>query len=253
MALVQSAEIAVLENDPDRAAEYALKALVSDDLNVGALEIMAVAHRLAGRKAEVDRVLGWLLEVDPLDHLARFERYLGSRKPEDLEACRALIRSELAHETWLEMAAFYARLGRDGDAAEALKAAPQQTTVLYTLAYLLRDSAPDGERRLSRKGLGRFAPSRLPVPRGGDPRVLVGHRRPPGRLETEVLSRPHPLGQGPARRSERPLRDVRGRRLCALLPRPRRVLREDRRGPGRRRPRQGRSSSTPRAGGPAIR
>ncbi len=95
VALVQSAEIAILENDPDRAAEYALKALVSDDLNVGALEIMAVAHRLAGRKAEVDRVLGWLLEVDPLDHLARFERYLGSRKPEDLEACRALIRSEL--------------------------------------------------------------------------------------------------------------------------------------------------------------
>jgi tetratricopeptide (TPR) repeat protein len=143
VALVQSAEIAVLENDPDRAAEYALKALVSDDLNVGALEIMAVAHRLAGRKSEVDRVLGWLLEVDPLDHLARFERYLGSRKPEDLEACRRLIRSELPHETWLEMAAFYARLGLDGDAAEALKAAPPQTTVLYTLAYLLRDSAPD--------------------------------------------------------------------------------------------------------------
>jgi Tfp pilus assembly protein PilF len=142
VALVQSAEIAILEKDFDRAAEYAIKALVSDDLNVNALEVLAVAQRLAGRRSEVKRVLGWLIEVDPLDHLARFERYLGSRKPEDLEACRTLIRNELPHETWLEMAAFYARLGLAGDAVEALKAAPAQTTILYTLAYLLRDSAP---------------------------------------------------------------------------------------------------------------
>ncbi len=142
VALVQSAEIAVQEKDYDRASEYALRALVSDDLNVNALEVLAVAHRLAGRKAEVKRVLGWLGEVDPLDHLARFERYLGSREPADLEACRALIRNELPHETWLEMASFYARLGLDADAATALKAAPEQATVFYTLAYLLRDSSP---------------------------------------------------------------------------------------------------------------
>jgi tetratricopeptide (TPR) repeat protein len=142
VALVQAAEIALLEKDLDRAAEDAFKALVADDLNVNALEVLAVAHRLAGRNAEADRVLGWLLEVDPLDHLARFEKYLRGRKPEELEACRALIRNELPHETWLEMAAFYSRLGLAADAAEALKAAPAQTTVLYTLAHLLRESAP---------------------------------------------------------------------------------------------------------------
>jgi Tfp pilus assembly protein PilF len=142
VALVQSAEIAVQEKDFDRASEHALRALVSDDLNINALEVLAVAHRLAGRKSEVKRVLGWLGEVDPLDHLARFERYLGSGEPADLEACRALIRNELPHETWLEIATFYARLGLDADAAAALRAAPEQTTVLYTLAYLLRDNAP---------------------------------------------------------------------------------------------------------------
>jgi tetratricopeptide (TPR) repeat protein len=40
------------------------------------------------------------------------------------------------------MAAFYVRLGLSADAAEALKSAPAQTTVLYTLAHLLRESAP---------------------------------------------------------------------------------------------------------------
>ena len=151
VALVQSAEIAISEKDFDRASELALRALVSDDLNVNALELLAVAHRLAGRKAEVKRVLGWLGEVDPLDHLARFERYLASGKPEDLEACRALIRNELPHETWLEMAAFYSRLGLEADAATALRAAPEQTTVLYTLAYLLRYSAPDESAALLEK------------------------------------------------------------------------------------------------------
>jgi hypothetical protein len=142
VALVQSAEIALLEKNVDRAAEYALKALVADDLNVGALEVLAVAQRLAGRKSDFNRVLGWLAEVDPLDHLARFERYLFSRDAKDLEACRALVRNELPHETWIEMALFYLRLGLANDAAKALKAAPGHASVLYMLAHLLREAAP---------------------------------------------------------------------------------------------------------------
>jgi hypothetical protein len=142
VALVQSAEIAIIEKDFNRAAEFAYAALTGDNLNVNALEVLAVACRLLGRPAEHGRVLGWLLEQAPLDHLARFERYRASGKPEDLEACRALIRSELPHETWLEMAWFYTRLGLDTDAAAALRAAPEQATVLYTLACLLRENAP---------------------------------------------------------------------------------------------------------------
>ena len=141
VAQVQSAEIAIIEKDFGRAAEYALKALDADARSVNALEVLAAAHRLAGRKAEAGRVLTRLLDLDPLDHLARFERYLLNRNPKDLEACRSLIRNELPHETWLEMATFYARLGLVNDAAAALKAAPVHPTVLYGLAYLLRDSS----------------------------------------------------------------------------------------------------------------
>jgi len=142
VARVQSAEIAILEKDFDKAAEYAFEALVADDLNVNALEVLAVAHRLAGRKAEADRVLGWLLENDPLDHLARFELFLRTREAKDLEACRALVRNELPHETWIEMAAFYQRLGLTADAVTALQASPWHPAVLYWLAYLQRDTSP---------------------------------------------------------------------------------------------------------------
>ncbi|HSA95904.1 MAG TPA: DUF5107 domain-containing protein, partial [Acidobacteriota bacterium] len=142
VARVQSAEIAVIEKDFLKAAETAYAALTGDNLNVNALEVLAVACRLAGRKTEHDRVLGWLLEQDPLDHLGRFERYLRSRRLEDLEACRALIRNELPQETWIEMACFYDRLGLTGDAIEALKAAPKHASVDYWLAYLQRAASP---------------------------------------------------------------------------------------------------------------
>jgi Tfp pilus assembly protein PilF len=142
VAGLQAAEIAILEKDRARALDAAARALEADAGNVNALEIMAVGERLDGRKAEARATLDRLAEVDPLDHLGRFERYLLTREPADLEACRALIRNELPHETWLEMAAFYARLGLVPDAVAALRAAPEQATVLYTLAYLLKDSAP---------------------------------------------------------------------------------------------------------------
>jgi tetratricopeptide (TPR) repeat protein len=142
VALVQTAEIALLEKDYDRASEYATRALVADDLNINACEVLAVSHRLAGRKAEHGRVLGWILEMDPLNHLARFERYLLDRSPETLAACRGFVRNELPHETFIEMATFYDRLGLGGDAIEALKAAPGHTAVDYWLAYLQRDAAP---------------------------------------------------------------------------------------------------------------
>ncbi|MCX6569326.1 MAG: tetratricopeptide repeat protein, partial [Candidatus Aminicenantes bacterium] len=142
VAQVQSAEIAILEKEYGLAEGYALKALETDARGVNALEVLAAAHRLAGRKAEAGRVLDRLLDLDPLDHLARFERYLLDRNPKDLEACRGLIRSELPHETWLEMATFYVRLGLVDDAAAVLRAAPVHPTVFYTLAFLLRDGSP---------------------------------------------------------------------------------------------------------------
>ena len=142
VSFVQSAEIAIVEKDYARAIGLARRALEADASNVNALEIKAVAERLDGRLAEARGTLRRLDELDPLDHLGRFESYLLGRKPAGLEACRALVRNELPHETWLEMAAFYERLGLVPDAVEALKAAPPQATVLYTLAYLLRESAP---------------------------------------------------------------------------------------------------------------
>ena len=52
----------------------------------------------------------------------------------------ALIRNELPHETFLELAAWYHGVGRDGDAAKVLDLAPPTAEVLYWLAWLHRDT-----------------------------------------------------------------------------------------------------------------
>ena len=79
-----------------------------------------------------------LLALDPLNHCARFEKYLhGQASREDFIG---LIRNELPHETYLELAAWYHGLGLDEDAAKVLDLAPPTPEGLYWLAYLRHDA-----------------------------------------------------------------------------------------------------------------
>ena len=90
VASVQSAEIALVEKDYERAAEYAARALVDDDgLNVSACEVLLVARRLAERKAEFERVLGPASRVrppQPPGPLRALPRPFGRQRPSNTAA-----------------------------------------------------------------------------------------------------------------------------------------------------------------------
>jgi tetratricopeptide (TPR) repeat protein len=121
----------------DRALAAAKESLVNNTHNLDALQLCACAQRLQGDAAGADAALAALLELDPLNHFARFERYLrGKVRPNEFTA---LIRNELPYETFLELAAWYHGVGLDTDAAKVLDLAPPTAEVLYWLAYLRRD------------------------------------------------------------------------------------------------------------------
>jgi tetratricopeptide (TPR) repeat protein len=141
-AYAQMAEIALIEKDDAAALEYAGKALDSNSLNLSARELSAVALRKLGRKPAARAVLDDVLEIDPLDHLARFERCLLDGEDSAIRDFKSMIRGELPHETYLETALRYASWGADADAAALLRIAPEQPEVLCWLAWLLRESAP---------------------------------------------------------------------------------------------------------------
>jgi tetratricopeptide (TPR) repeat protein len=122
----------------DRALAAAKESLFSNARNLDALQLCACVQRLRGDASRADAACTVLLELDPLNHFARFERYLrGKARPAEFTA---LIRNELPRETFLELAAWYRGVGLDTEAAKVLDLAPPNAEVLYWLAYLRRDT-----------------------------------------------------------------------------------------------------------------
>jgi len=120
-----------------RALSSAEESLNSNRLNIDAIQLRACIYRLQGRTAAAQSTLQELLELDPLNHFGRFEKYL-LKKAAAAEVI-GLIRNELPQETYLELAAWYRSVGLDEDARKLLELAPPTAEVLYWLAYLRRN------------------------------------------------------------------------------------------------------------------
>jgi len=145
-AYEQLAEIGIAERRPERAAEYARRSLDYNAHNLNTRRLQAILRRLEKDAAAAAKELDEIAKVDPLSHFARFERYLLNPSEANREAFRSLVRGELPHETYLELAMFYFNLGLTTEAVQALEMAPSHPLVDYWLAYLHREDDPAGSR-----------------------------------------------------------------------------------------------------------
>lgn len=137
-ALTELAKEFLREKNYDRAMANAEAALDNDRRNLDAIQIKACVSRICGNKTAAESARQTLLELDSLNHFARFESFLqGKTTGKDFTS---QIRNELPHETYLELAAWYRNAGRDEDAAKLLELAPPTAEVLYWLAYLRHDT-----------------------------------------------------------------------------------------------------------------
>jgi tetratricopeptide (TPR) repeat protein len=136
-ACVELAKEFVREKRYERALTSAQESLDANRQNLDAIQLQGCIHRLEGDAAAAESALKSLAALDPLNHFARFERYLqGKARPEHFTS---LIRNELPHETYLELAAWYRGVGLEKEAAKVLELAPPTAEVLYWLAYLHQD------------------------------------------------------------------------------------------------------------------
>ena len=145
------AESALSEKKFDLAETYARRSIDVNKFDSSAYEILAAVHRKAGRAGAAKQVLSELLDFDPLDHLGRFELALLDPSPKNLEAFKSMIRNELPHESYIEMALTYMRWNCDDDAVAVLRHAPEYPTILYMLALLLRNGSPEESRTFLEK------------------------------------------------------------------------------------------------------
>ncbi len=171
-AYCQLAEICILGSDLPLALTYAERAFAFNTWNIRAREVLAVLHRLLGHADQARAILDDLLSIDPLNHLARCEFWRLDPTEATRDPFTAMIRSELPHEHFLEIALFYHHLGLIDDSVAVLQQAPEYPTVLYWLAYLLAGEAgPDAPGSQSAAVLQRA-------------RVLSPHLVFPFRVET---------------------------------------------------------------------
>jgi Flp pilus assembly protein TadD len=136
------------ERNFDLAQDYLHQSLSYDAYNIRSYQLLATALRLHKQPDKARETLSRILDIDPLNHLARFEQYLLDPGPAALANFKSMIRSEIPHETYLEIAAYYANLKLDDDALKVLEAAPEQATVRFWEAYLLRNKSPERSRKV---------------------------------------------------------------------------------------------------------
>lgn len=141
-ALIELSRLAVRARDLAEAGAYVRQAMNANGLDLEARQLDAVVSRLRGDAAAARSAIDGLLAIDPLNHVARFERYLADRTASQRLAFTSGLRGEMPHETCLEIAIWYQGAGLDDEARAVLELSPARAEVIYWRAYLDRARNP---------------------------------------------------------------------------------------------------------------
>ncbi len=118
-----------------KAMEFAVKAIDFNRYDIRALQVEAIVFRHQNSEKE-KQVLDAILSFDPLNHFARFEKYLVHPSAENKERFTSMIRDEQPIETYLELADTYYKNGCLDECEQVLQLSPTNALVDYWLAFL---------------------------------------------------------------------------------------------------------------------
>jgi predicted Zn-dependent protease len=124
------------EKNWKQAVQYAEKSLASGSANAESQQLQAVAYRQSGMNKEAEAILASMEKNQPLNHYVRFERYLRTKTEKDKTEFLRYIRSELPHETFMEMAIWYESIACNEEALTLYAFAPEYPIAVYQSAYL---------------------------------------------------------------------------------------------------------------------
>lgn len=128
-ANAQLAEMHLRRNEWTQALHFAEKAVEAKPSNELAKQVQLMALRLNKENQKALALALQMLEENPLNHFAAFEKYLITKTPEDQSIFTSAITNEFPQETYLEIAAKYAGVGLFNDAARVLALAPEHPMV----------------------------------------------------------------------------------------------------------------------------
>jgi tetratricopeptide (TPR) repeat protein len=151
-AMVELAKIAFLENDWDKAQVIVNQILETDSKNENAQHLKLAILRKINKKEEATKFVNELIEENPLDHLARVEKYFLTYADEDKKEIVENIKNEFPHENFIEMALWYRSMNDMISAKTLLTLAPTHPMVMLWNSEISNDMVE------AKKGM-EFSPS----------------------------------------------------------------------------------------------
>ena len=135
-AYTELSKIYFKENKIEKAIDYANKSIDFNRYALDAYQLLAVIYRLQNDSQHANKILDTLLSYDPLNHFAKFEKYLLQNSSLNKEQFVGLIKNEMPQETFIELAVWYYNIERKEEAEKVLQLAPPNAEILYWLAFL---------------------------------------------------------------------------------------------------------------------
>ncbi|MEO6313733.1 MAG: DUF5107 domain-containing protein [Chitinophagaceae bacterium] len=132
-----------VDTSNEQAIHYAEKALVYNQQNIAALQVLAVAYRLQNNMSGAREILQRIDGLDPLNSFVKFEQCLWNNTAAARDSLRHALQNEMPDQTWLELALWYYDLGCKKDCIAALQLYPASAEVNYWLAYLNKNTAAE--------------------------------------------------------------------------------------------------------------
>ncbi len=143
-------EINLMEGKPDLAFEQAGQSLSFNEMNLNSYKVRAIAQRIMQNPAGAEEVLDRMLDIDPLNHFALFEKYLLKPTSDRLKNFNSSFKSEMARDEYLETALYYAGLSLQTEAVKVLEQAPDYPINDYWLAWFHRQDQEKSRRYLEK-------------------------------------------------------------------------------------------------------
>ncbi len=141
-------EICLIEGRPDLAHNLAERSLTYNSLNLNSYKTQAIAQRKLNNHKYAEKILTEILEIDPLNHFAQFERYLLNPDDEGLSTFNNSFRNEMARDEYLELGLFYAGMDLKDEAIKVLEQVPSYPVIHYWLAWLNNEDEEKSQTHL---------------------------------------------------------------------------------------------------------
>jgi len=130
------ARIYFREKNLQKALGYAERAVDYNKFNIEALQLQAVILRSLNELTKATGILSVILSYDPLNHFAGFEKYLQKNDESSKTDFTSVIRNELPHETFMELAVWYYNAGLNDEALKVLLLSPVTAETEYWKSFL---------------------------------------------------------------------------------------------------------------------